>query len=170
MIPEGVVVNSGKLLCPYLRQNRGISMLHSLATGQGSDYRDNDPALEPLVEIYQGNALAKGYKLGAQSSSDHVSTQCSCALIYTPSIERGAIVESMRQRHACAATDNIILDFRAVDAQGREHMMGDAFESTVEFAYVDNNPGGEESHYYVRAIEIDRNLVWSSPIWVKYGR
>ena len=149
------VVNSGQLLYPYLRQNRGICMLHSLATGQGSDYRDNDPVLEPLVEIYQGyhgayeyeggpraetgnylvrihggyqpagfwwNALAKGYKLGVQSSSDHISTHCSYALIYTPSSERGAIVESMRQRHAYAATDNIILDYRAVDAQGREHM------------------------------------------------
>jgi hypothetical protein len=233
------VVNSGKLLYPYLRQNRGICMLHSLATGQGSDYRDNDPVLEPLVEIYQGyhgayeyeggpraetgnylvrihggyqpagfwwNALAKGYKLGVQSSSDHVSTHCSYALIYTPSSERGAIVESMRQRHAYAATDNIILDYRAVDAQGREHMMGDAFEAsapprlvvkiigtdritdvdvikdgkfvfetkpnsnTVEFTYVDNNPGSGESYYYVRAIQIDRNLVWSSPIWVKYGQ
>ena len=29
-------------------------MLHSLATGQGTDYRDNDPDVEPLVEIYQG--------------------------------------------------------------------------------------------------------------------
>jgi len=104
------------------------------------------------------------------SLSDHVSTHCSYALIYGPSTGRGTIVESMRQRYACAATGNIILDYRAVDAQGREHMMGDAFERTVEFTYVDNNPGGGESYYYVRAIQIDRNLVWSSPIWVKYGR
>ena len=68
-----------------------------------------------------------------------------------------------------------------MDAQGREHMMGDAFEATAAprlavkiigtdgITDVDNNPGGGESYYYVRAIEIDRNLVWSSPIWVKYG-
>ncbi len=47
-------VNSGPILFPYLRQNRGICMDHSMATGQGTDYRDNDPELEPLVEIYQG--------------------------------------------------------------------------------------------------------------------
>ena len=231
-------VNSGAILYPYLRQNRGICMLHSLATGQGSDYRDNDPELEPLVEIYQGyhagyeyegapraetdnylvrihggyqpagfwwNALAKGYKLGVQSSSDHISTHCSYALIYTPSTERADIVESMRKRHAFAATDNIIVDYRAVDAQGREHMMGEVIEAaappklvvkivgtdkitdvdlikdgkfvfetkpnsnTVEFTYVDNNPGSGQSYYYVRAMQIDRNLAWSSPIWVNYG-
>jgi hypothetical protein len=42
--------------------------------------------------------------------------------------------------------------------------------NTVEFTYVDNNPGSGESYYYVRAMQIDRNLVWSSPIWVKYGQ
>ncbi len=47
-------VNSGPILYPYLKQHRGICMLHSLATDQGSDYRDNDPEVEPLVEIYQG--------------------------------------------------------------------------------------------------------------------
>ena len=138
-------------------------MLHSLATDQGSDYRDNDPDLEPLVEIYQGyhandeyegapraesanytvpvhgqyrpsgfywNALAKGYKLGVQSSSDHVSTHSSYTLIYTPTTNRADIVESMRKRHAYGATDNIVLDFEARDAGGRQYMMGDAFGSS----------------------------------------
>ena len=49
-------VNSGGLLYPYLRQNRGICMEHSLATGQGTEQRDNDLDLEPSVEIYQGCA------------------------------------------------------------------------------------------------------------------
>lgn len=47
-------VNSGSVLYPYLRQNGGITSLHSLATDQGSDWRDNDPELEPLAELYQG--------------------------------------------------------------------------------------------------------------------
>jgi hypothetical protein len=155
-------VNSGPILYPYLRQNRGICMEHSLATNQGTDWRDNDPNLEPLVEIYQGyhasyeyegapraetenfqvrvhggykpagfywNALAKGYKLGVQSSSDHISTHCSYTLIYTPTDRRADIVESMRRRHAYGATDNIIVDYRAVDGQGRAHFMGDSFQS-----------------------------------------
>jgi len=231
------VVNSGKILYPYLRENRGIAMLHSLATGQGSDYRDNDPELEPLVELYQGyhasyeyegaplaetgnhlvtihgayqpagfwwNALAKGLKLGVQASSDHIATHNSYAMIYTPRLSRGEIVESMRKRHAYAATDNIIVDFRAIDAQEREYLMGDAFttktppklsvkilgtnkltqveiikdqrfvfrtepgSSSCEFTYVDKEPARKESYYYVRAMQIDRNMAWSSPVWVKY--
>jgi hypothetical protein len=228
-------VNSGPILYPYLKQNRGICMLHSLATGQGSDYRDNDPILEPLVELYQGyhaayeyeggpraetpdyqvnihggykplgfywNALAKGYKLGVQSSSDHISTHSSYTMVYSPSVAREEIVESMRKRHAYGATDNIILDFRA----GDNHMMGDIFEApsspkfqvkvvgtapiakveiikdgkfvfdtqpngiTATFSYVDANPAKGESWYYVRVTQLDRNLAWSSPIWVKYTR
>ena len=101
------------------------------------------------------------------SLSDHVSTHCSYALIYGPSTGRGTIVESMRQRYACAATGNIILDYRAVDAQGRGHMMGDAFEAsaaprlvvkiigTDRITDVDNNPGGGES-YYLRSRHRDR--------------
>jgi hypothetical protein len=157
-------VNTGPVLYPYLKQNRGIAMLHSLATDQGSDYRDNDPEVEPLVEIYQGyhanyeyegapraetrdynvythgpyrpagffwNALAKGYKLGMESSSDHISTHSSYTMIYTPSTGRRDIVESMRQRHTYGATDNIVLDFRARDRSGREWMMGDSLEGSA---------------------------------------
>jgi hypothetical protein len=38
----------------------------------------------------------------------------------------------------------------------------------IEFTYVDNSPQTGESWYYVRATQFDRNLAWSSPIWVKY--
>ena len=68
------------------------------------------------------NALKKGYKLGVQASSDHIATHNSYTLIYSPSVEREEIVESMRKRHAYGSTDNIILDFRADGV----HMMGDA--------------------------------------------
>jgi hypothetical protein len=47
-------VNTGSVLYPYLRKNGGITTLHTSATDQGSDWRDNDPELEPFVEIYQG--------------------------------------------------------------------------------------------------------------------
>jgi hypothetical protein len=225
-------VNTGPILYPYLKQNRGICMLHSLATDQGSDYRDNDAEVEPLVEIYQGyhanyeyegapraetsdyqvtthggykplgfywNALRKGYKLGTESSSDHISTHTSYTMIYSPSSRRTDLVESMRKRHAYGATDNIIVDYRAGD-----HMMGDAFAasapprmtvkvvgtgriltvevikdgnfayvarpegSSAEFTWVDRNPEKRESWYYVRVIQADRQMAWSSPMWVTY--
>jgi hypothetical protein len=232
-------LNTGPILYPYLKQNRGIAMLHSLATDQGSDYRDNNPDVEPLVEIYQGyhanyeyegaprsetagyvasahgklqpagyywNALAKGFLLGVQSSSDHISTHSSYSLIYTPGPGREQIVESMRKRHAYGATDNILVDYTATDAGGRVYMMGDSFTSatppklsvkvtgtykiakieivkdgqfvfttqpegnTAQFTFVDTNPGKAVSYYYVRVIQVDRNLAWSSPIWVNYGK
>ena len=230
-------VNSGPILYPYLKANRGVCMLHSLATDQGSDYRDNDPEVEPLVEIYQGyhanyeyagapraespgyhvnahgpyrplgfywNALAKDYKLGVESSSDHISTHSSYTMIYTPSMDRRDIVESMRQRHAYGATDNIILDVRARDRQGKEWLMGDSLDATAaptlhvnvqgtgliesieiikngkfiyktqpnadsaEFDFTDTAASPGQSWYYVRVIQDDRNLAWSSPIWVRY--
>jgi hypothetical protein len=34
--------------------------------------------------------------------------------------------------------------------------------------FVDANPGTGESWYYVRVAQTDRNLAWSSSIWVKY--
>ena len=230
-------INTGPLLYPYLKQNRGITMLHSLATNQGSDYRDNDPEVEPLVEIYQGyhanyeyagapraespgytvsahgpyrpqgfywNALGKGLKLGVESSSDHISTHTSYTMIYTPSSSRTDLVESMRKRHAYGATDNIVLDWRARDRQGREWMMGDSFDAasapvlhvkvagtgpiqsveiikdgkfvyktepgsdTAEFDYMDTAATKGESWYYVRVIQVDRNMAWSSPMWIRY--
>jgi hypothetical protein len=235
---RGAQVNSGAVLYPYLRQNRGIAMTHSLATDQGTDFRDNDPLLEPLVEIYQGyhasyeyegapraesenyklvpvhgelrplgfywNALDKGYKLGVEASSDHISTHTSYTMIYSPSVDRADIVESMRRRHVYGATDNIIVDFQAVDREGKTHVMGEAFETsaapklmvkvlgtgriaaidiiknkvviyhfdpagnTAECSYSDNQPAAGESYYYVRVLQVDRNMAWSSPVWVKY--
>src|SRR5579872_2690724 len=230
-------INSGSVVYPYLRQNRGICMEHSLATGQGTDYRDNDPELEPLVEIYQGyhaayeyaggpraesatnhvlihgayepagfwwNALAKGLKLGVEASSDHISTHCSYTLIYTPTTARTDIVENMRHRHAYAATDNIVVDFEAHEPDGKAHLMGEEFTSAsplklsakiegteqitqidlirnneflytvkpqqkdFDFEYEDKSPRTGENYYYIRVMQIDGNLAWASPVWVRY--
>ena len=38
----------------YLRRNRGLSISHTSATAAGTDWRDNDPEVENLVEIFQG--------------------------------------------------------------------------------------------------------------------
>jgi hypothetical protein len=228
-------VNTGTLLFPYLRQNRGICLDHSMATNQGTDYRDNDPQLEPLVEIYQGyhasyeyagapraenetrqvnvhgpfqpagfwwNALAKGLRLGVHASSDHISTHCSYAMIFTPRDGRAEIVEGMRQRHAYAATDNIILDFQA-EANAKRYLMGDDFAFTgrpklhgridgtdriamvelirnneliwsrrpnqrqFDFTYGDDSPRSGDNWYYLRVLQQDGNLAWSSPIWIR---
>jgi hypothetical protein len=44
----------------------------------------------------------------------------------------------------------------------------DPHGSTAEFDYIDNAPASGQSWYYVRVMQVDRNMAWSSPMWVKY--
>ncbi len=133
----------------YLRNLGGITMAHTTATGMGTDWRDKDSEVEPAVEIYQGyranyegagvprqdqgesrrfqagyvqNAWAKGFRLGVQSSSDHVSTHISYAALYVDKLDREALLRALRERRTFAATDNLIVDFRMGD-----HFMGETF-------------------------------------------
>jgi hypothetical protein len=149
--------SSGPIIYPYLRETNGIATSHSSATDQGTDWRDNDPKLEPMVEIYQGfesnyehpgaprswkkgeatvhqgerpagyvwNAWAKGYKLGVQSSSDHISTHTSYACILVEDFSRQGLLDGMRKRHTYAATDAIVLDYRIGTSDAGTALMGD---------------------------------------------
>ncbi len=148
-----------QMLYKYLHQFGGICAVHTSATSMGTDWRDNDPEVEPFVEIYQGArqnyerpdaprapqasdsiggwepkgfvnlALLKGYRLAFQSSSDHRSTHISYALVYAKDASREAIFEGMKKRRVYAATENIIADFRCKDSQGVEHMLGEEFST-----------------------------------------
>jgi hypothetical protein len=44
-----------KMLYAYLKEHDGICAVHTSATGMGTDWRDNDPSVEPFVEIFQGH-------------------------------------------------------------------------------------------------------------------
>jgi len=140
------------LLYRYLERFNGICASHTSGTNMGTDWRDNDPLVEPVVEIYQGCrqnyempgaprsnsaedsvggwrprgfvslALMKGYRLGFQSSSDHVSTHMSYCNVWVEKPSREAILEGMKRRHVYGATDNIIADFRC-----GKYFMGDEF-------------------------------------------
>ena len=46
-------INSGEILFPYLRRHGGISTPHTSGSDQGTDWRESDPEVEPIVEIYQ---------------------------------------------------------------------------------------------------------------------
>ncbi|HXG09430.1 MAG TPA: hypothetical protein VNK04_06545 [Gemmataceae bacterium] len=143
-----------KLLYAYLKHFGGICASHTSATNMGTDWRDNDPVVEPIVEIYQGhrhnyeepnapraptaatqiggfepagfvwNALNKGIRFGFQSSSDHISTHMSYAVPLVEEVSRQGIIDAFKKRHTYAATDNILLEVRSGD-----HLMGDAFET-----------------------------------------
>lgn len=221
-------------LYEYLKKYNGIAISHTSASGMGTDWRDNDPAVEPLVEIYQGdrvsaeyegapkaayegnpasapggfkpkgyvwNAWAKGYKLGTQASSDHLSTHISYACTISRDGTRKGLLDAMHARHSYGATDNIVLDYRLVAQSGKEYIQGDIVPSPGPFKLTVHAIGTEpirqvdivcnnkfvftgepmqrevnltftnteqgERYYYVRVIQVDDQMAWSSPIWVK---
>ena len=219
-----------QMLYAYLKQFDGIVGSHTSATKMGTDWRDNDPNAEPVVEIYQGIrqdyempgapransqedsiggwrpkgfvnlALDKGYRLGFEASSDHVSTHMSYANLYVKDVTRESVLEALKKRHAYAATDEIL-----ADVESGTHMMGDEFSTAdpptlkiklrgtskfakvtiirdgkfvystspntqeVEFSWRDNQPQKDKtSYYYVRGEQDDGEIVWVSPMWIKY--
>ena len=143
-----------QMLYRYLRHFNGIAASHTSGTNMGTDWRDNDALAEPVVEIYQGDrqnyempdaprsnnandsiggwrekgfvslALLKGYKLGFQSSSDHISTHMSYCILFVTQPTRQAILEAFQKRHVYGATDDILADVRS-----GAYMMGDQFET-----------------------------------------
>jgi hypothetical protein len=66
-------------------------------------------------------ALAKGYRLGFQASSDHISTHVSYACVVAEKFSRQGLIDAIKKRHTYAATDNIVLDVR----MGALGIMGD---------------------------------------------
>jgi hypothetical protein len=143
------------MLYRYLKQFGGIVASHTSGTDMGTDWRDNDPQVEPVVEIYQGDrqnyempgaprtitaedhiggweplgfvslALKKGYKLGFQASSDHISTHMSYANLWVASPTREAIMEAFHKRRIYGSTDNILADVRC-----GSHFMGEEFTTS----------------------------------------
>src|SRR5262249_32289011 len=140
----------------------GICASHTSATNMGTDWRDNDPQVEPIVEIYQGDRNSyeyeeapraghdpaskklpasiggwrpagflnhawkeKGYRLGFQSSSDHISTHISYCIALAEENSREGIVAALKKRRCYAATDDIIVDVRS-----GKHLMGEEFKAT----------------------------------------
>jgi hypothetical protein len=49
-----MVENETQLLYDDIRRTGGIAISHTSGTNMGTDWRDNDRDLEPVVEIYQG--------------------------------------------------------------------------------------------------------------------
>ncbi|HMC64047.1 MAG TPA: hypothetical protein VKI65_03840, partial [Gemmataceae bacterium] len=54
----GVHADDTKMLYRYLKELGGICASHTSATSMGTDWRDHDPAVEPVVEIYQGDRMS----------------------------------------------------------------------------------------------------------------
>ena len=232
---SAVIEGDTKMLYEEIQRTGGLAISHTSATNMGTDWRDNDPDLEPVVEIFQGDrysyecagcpfadkgddypsagsamleeiqpdgmvaaAWNKGHRLGVIASSDHLSTHMSYAMVYAEDASREGVYNAIKQRHTYGATDNIIVDFRLGDA-----FMGDelavegeipAIRATIlgtdslkevalvrnnevvytvapgakdaNFEYTDRQPQAGENFYYVRAVQVNDEIAWSSPIWV----
>jgi hypothetical protein len=229
--------NSGSWLYPFLKKWNGIATPHSSHTGMGTDWRDNDPEVDPIVEIWEGsrtsaeaegaplapsskrtewqaggfkplgfvwNAWAKGYKLGVQASSDHASTHLSYTMVISENGTREALIDAMKKRHTFAATRNILLDYR-MNVDGKTYIQGDELTAAAmpeirahiqgagplktvvivrdnqyiytidpkgmsfDLAYRERSLSPGKHFYYVRLEQQDRNMAWSSPIWINYS-
>lgn len=238
-------------LYAYLHRYGGFSIPHTTGRTSGTDWRDNDPGVESVMEIYQGmrdsyeypgsprpfalfslpdkglpvprassapespsfkplgfawNALDKGYKLGFIASSDHISTHVSYACVLAEDLSRESLADAIRNRRTYAATDNIVLDIRYEGSDG-PHLMGSIIASKTPLKisakvlgtgeilqidiiknsaivhtykpgqpsalveYVDPAPSErKDNYYYVRLMQKDGNMAWSSPVWVTYER
>jgi hypothetical protein len=226
--PSSLAAPDTRLLYRYLKTFGGISIPHNSANDIGTDWRDNDPAVETAVEIYQGarqsyespdapraaktgdaignlrpdgyvsHALEKGYRLGFTAGSDHFSSHAAYTNVIATDNTREAILDALKKRHVYASTDNIVADVRSGD-----HLMGDDFSVTtapslsvkvigsalinkltivkdgkeasvtnpntkdVSFTWSDaDSTPGKTSYYYIRAEQIDGQLVWTSPMWI----
>src|ERR1700683_4926797 len=134
-----------QMLYRYLKQFGGIVASHTSGTDMGTDWRDNDPQVEPVVEIYQGDrqsyempgaprtnsekdsiggwrplgfvdlALEKGYRLSFEASSEHISTHMSSCNILAKDGTRESLVDAFHKRHVYASTDDILADVRSGD-------------------------------------------------------
>ena len=58
------------MLYRYLKELDGICASHTSATGMGTDWRDNDPDVEPIVEIYQGDRMSYEYEGAPRAGYD----------------------------------------------------------------------------------------------------
>ncbi len=145
-----------QMLYAYLRKFNGITASHTSGTNMGTDWRDNDPQAEPVVEIYQGDrqnyempgaprsnseedsiggwrpkgfvslALEMGYKMAFQASSDHISTHISYCNILSTGLDRDSLLAGFKARHVYGATDNIFAEFRSGN-----NIMGDVFSTAT---------------------------------------
>ncbi|MBI2901469.1 MAG: hypothetical protein HYY17_14890 [Planctomycetes bacterium] len=213
---------TGREIWKALDGVRAITIPHTSADpGMGTDWREHDPKFERLVEIFQAcrgsyesdgcprqhskatakggfvqDALAKGYKLGIISSTDH-GYGVSYAIVYAKSATREDVFDALYNRRCYASTAyGIVLDFRADG-----HLMGEEIATDKDVALsvfargyakirsVEIIRDGKVAHswkperaeaklecrddaakgahyYYARVILEDGEIAWSSPVWV----
>ncbi len=141
------------------------------------------------------NPLEDGHYLGIIASSDHRSTHVSYAMVYAEEFTRDGIMEGLKSRRTYGATDNIVLDVQmdghmmgevintnnrtldihvigtgkikeiVVIKDNKEYTVAHPGKQEVTVQWKDKQINDGESYYYVRIMQEDGELAWSSPIW-----
>jgi hypothetical protein len=68
--PANVHPDDTRMFYRYLKELDGVCASHTSATGMGTDWRDNDPKVEPIVEIYQGDRTSYEYPDAPRAGHD----------------------------------------------------------------------------------------------------
>ena len=159
-----------KTLYAYLRHFDGICASHTSGTNMGTDWRDNDPEVEPVVEIYQGlrqNYEHEGAPGSAKGVKDSIGGYKKAGFVwnawrqgYKLGIQASSDHYSTHISYAIvyaeATTREAILDaFKKrhcygandniiLDVRCGQHMMGDIFEHsgkpTLDLTVVGTDP------------------------------
>ena len=142
------------MLYEYLRYYDGIAASHTSGTRMGTDWRDNDPEVEPIVEIYQGDR--QNYEMpGAPRSNsgrDSILADVRCAGHF--------MGEEFTLDTAPFARVHIIKD-------GSYVYTTRPGTAEVTFSWQDTEAEeGKTSYYYVRGEQSDGEIVWVSPMWI----
>ena len=167
-------------LYPALLKHGDIAIAHTTAGGGGTDWRENDPKAEPVVEVFQAlrgsyeepnspgkantnqpagfvwSAWKKGWRMGLLANSDHESTHQSYACVWAPDLSNTAILDAIKQRRSYAATDNIVLQFEAItDGTAEVKMGGELVASTSpSLSFRASAPSPVDSLEIVRSGEV----------------
>jgi hypothetical protein len=154
----------------------------------------DDTGLWPAGYVW--SAWQKGLRIGVICSSDHQATHTSFANVYAAAGTRDGLLDAIRQRHTYGSTDTIVLDFRGPGCLQGDEVVVDGpvafqvnaigtdticeltlfrnYEPALHASSPDRrlsvrwtDPSPEEGTiYFVRLVQQDGQVAWSSPIWV----
>jgi len=136
----------------------------------------------------------KKYKMGFVASGDHNGMGVGVAALWVKDFSREGILEAMRSRRCFATTgDKMIVDFRinssespslSIKVKGQRelervevlrnsrvikeyHVSGEELEFDEVFVDADYQDEKDVLYYYVRATQKNKEIAWSSPVWVE---
>ena len=134
----------------------------------------------------------KGYKMGFVASGDHNGMGVGVAALWVKELSREGLLEAMRSRRCFATTgDKMIVDFRldgfpelSIKVEGQRELekvevlrnskvikefvlSGDVLDFKEVYTDPDYLDEKEVLYYYIRATQKNKEIAWSSPIWVE---